>query len=94
MQVLSVGIKIISASRYFFLTVSATMALLMQDHCGACTAGKETENSPVFLRLLTANVGVKKEQDYNRYPGKLENKTNTFRKTRITCGLVPCLPQN
>lgn len=55
---------------------------------------KKPENSSLFLRLLAANTSDKKEQDYNHYLGKLENKPTIFRKSRITCGLVPCLPQN
>lgn len=48
----------------------------------------------MFLRLLATNICDKKEQAYNYYLGKLENKTNIFRKSRITCGLAPCLPLN
>lgn len=36
----------------------------------------------------------KTEQAYNYYLGKLKNKTNIFTKSRITCGLVSCLPSN
>lgn len=84
--------EIICVSRQFSLSVPNTVGFLMMGHHRACTGGIKThENSPMFLRLLAANICDKREQAYNYYLGKLENKTNIFTKSRVICGLVPCL---
>lgn len=49
---------------------------------------KKPKTKVAFFSLLTANIHDKKEHDYSHWLGKLENKTNIFRKSRITCGLT------